>query len=238
VSGPDGVPLEGVPALRVLDVVPPVRVERLRQLQDIHARHFPDYLHVVDELEQDWRDGAADPAVVVHQLLLLHEDEPVGEFIVHTNLRRGIVLRHYLAVDEPARPLLRPGWVTHLVDAVAELGRRDAAAAARPLLAMTSEVQEHHLAGWRRLGHRPLDIGYAEPRWGKHWRDHGPVQMLPITPVVALLPDGRVRPDGSPRPFAEVAHAGVTAFLVDHYRLPPDHPEVAAILARAAALPD
>lgn len=227
-----GDPLPGVPALRVLDVVDPAPVERLHQLQAIHAEHFPDYLHVLDELEHDWRAGSDDPAVVVHQLLLLHDDDPVGEFVVHTNLRRGIVLRHYLAVRERARPLLHPGWVTHLVSAVADLGQRDTAAAGVPLLAMTSEVQERHLAGWRRLGHRPLEIGYAEPRWGKGWREHGAPQLLPITPVVLLLHDGQERP------FGEVALAGVSAFLLDHYRLPSDHPQVAEILSRAAALPD
>ena len=222
-------PLPGVPGVHVVDVVAPTTAELVAGLQAVHARHFPGYPHVLDEIRHDALHSGDDPQVVVHQLLLLRDGRPSGEFLVHTNLRRGVVLRHHLAMDRDARADLPKDWLTRLVAHAVTLARRDAEAAGRPLAAMVSEVQPQHLAGWERLGYRALDVGYGEPRHGRGWAAHGPADLMPITPVVLLLPDG------AGRPFGEVARDCLAAFLVDHYRLPPEAPEVAAILRRAAA---
>lgn len=223
--------LPGVPALVVVDVVRRRTPRRqLQDLQAVHLRHFPDYPHVVDELARGWSDADPDPSLVVHQWLLLQQGRPVGEFVFHTNVTRHTVVRQHLAVDADARAALPVGWLASLTDAVQSVGQVDAAAAGGVLWSLMSEVGPHHVAGWRRLGYVPLDIGYAEPVHGRGWADHGPPTFHHLTPVLHLTATGAALPLGA------VAGEAVRAFLLDHYRLPEDEPTVAGILARAAAL--
>lgn len=219
--------------LQAIDVMGPDADDALvAQLRAVHLRHFPDHPHVADELAAAARDGSFDPAVVVHQWLLLLDDEPVGEYVFHVNTRRGIMLRHFLAVDQPARKRLPIRWIAAITARVQEQGEQDMEPTGRPLLAMMSEVNPHHLDGWRRLGYRTLDIGYREPHHGKHWAEHGEPTYFEMTPCVKLTAAGERLP------ISEVAQAAAYAFLVDHYRLPEDDPTVAGILARARVLAD
>lgn len=223
--------LPGVPALVVVDVVARRTPRRqLEELQAVHLRHFPDYPHVADELRDGWAEPATDPDLVVHQWLLLQDGRPVGEFVFHTNVRRHAVVRQHLAVDQDARALLPVGWLASLTTAVESVGTADALAAGGVLWSLMSEVGPHHVAGWHRLGYVPLEIGYGEPLHGKGWAAYGPPEFHHLTPVLKLTPAGAALPLG------QVAAEAVSAFLFDHYGLPPDEPTAAAIIARAAAL--
>lgn len=225
--------IEGVPALSAVDVMGDGATdERIAQITAVHLRHFPDHPHVAEEMERAAREGTFDPEVVVHQWLLISEDQPVGEYIFHVNTRRGIVLRHFLAVDQPVRKGLPIRWIAAITAAVQRQGELDMDPTGRPLLAMMSEVSPHHLEGWRRLGYRTLDIGYREPYHGKHWADFGAPDYFEMSPCV------RVTDAGAALPISAVAEAAAQAFLIDHYRLPADDPTVAGILARAQALTD
>lgn len=223
--------IDGVPGLQVLELVQhDPDPERIRQLREVHLRHFPDHAHVVDEMELAIRTGTFDSAVVIHQWLLLIDGEPVGEYVFHVNTRRGIMLRHFLAIDQSARKQLPLRWLASLTATIESIGERDAADQGVSLIAMMSEIKPNHLEGWRRLGYRTFDIGYREPFHGKHWADFGEPTFFEMTPCVKLTPAGERLP------ITEVATAAVLAFLVDHYRLPEGNATVQEILARARAL--
>ena len=209
-----------------------VQVEQLAQLQQVHRGHFPDHLHVAEEMALAWEHGSHDPEVVVHAWLITRSGQPVGEYIFHTNLRRGIVLRHFLAIDAAVRADFPRGWLSDLVAWVEAVGAADCAAHGRPFLGMTGEISAQYLPGWFRMGHRTMDVGYLEPYHGKHWAEYGEPVFFEMTPTL------KVSDYGLTVPLSCVATAAVSAFLLDHYRLPPEHPVVAGILARAAALTD
>jgi hypothetical protein len=223
--------IDGVPGLQVLELMGMAPdQERIRQLREVHLRHFPDHAHVVDEMEMAIRSGTFDPAVVIHQWLLLIDDEPVGEYIFHVNTRRGIMLRHFLAIDQLVRKQLPLRWLASLTATVQSIGERDAADHGVILLAMMSEIKPNQLEGWRRLGYRTFEIGYREPFHGKHWADFGEPTFFEMTPCVKLTTDGERLP------ITEVATAAVLAFLVDHYRLPEGNATVQKILTSARTL--
>ena len=59
----------------------------LDALASVHMRHFDDYPHMLDEFER-WRaHGWPDPDVDPHIWMAMREEQPVGEFVVHTNTR-------------------------------------------------------------------------------------------------------------------------------------------------------
>jgi hypothetical protein len=228
--------LDDVPGLEIVDLVADdgdldARSVHLRQFADIHIRYFPGHEHVIGEVASAM-DRWPDPEVVVHPWLLLHDGQPVGEYVFHTNLRRGIVLMHFLAADRDARHDLIPDWRDHVTRALEQTARADAEAVGRPLLGLMGEIPPDHYRLWSGQGFRPLDVEYREPHHGRHWAEYGELEFFPmlacIKPVAA----------GIDRPFREVAAAGLAAFLVDHYLLPRDEPTVARAIDQAALLPD
>lgn len=219
-----------VDGLEARDVVHPTAADAdLSALQQEHLRHFPDHPHTVDEFAVAAR-APGSPAVVVHQWLLLREGRPAGEFIFHTNTARGVMIRHFLAVDADARLGLAPDWLRALSTAVEQAGQADMQGHGGDLLAMISEIKARHAPGWRTLGYRTLDIGYQEPLHGKHWPDFGEPRFMPMIPCL------KVTAAGEALPLGQVAQQAVAAFLVDFYGLPPTHPVVVDILQRAGEL--
>lgn len=227
----DSVALPHVPGVTIVDVLPGVTEMRLRQLQDVHQRWFPDHPHVLAEMAQAWVSGRFDPGIAVHQWLLLHDDVPSGLFVFHVNLRLGIVLRHFLAMDEQVRVILAEDWVRHLIAACEKQAVADAAGARVEIYALMSEIgpdQPRLLTHWGALGHLAFpELGYREPYHGKHWADHGEPVFFPMIANIYVTSAGLARPLG------EVVERAVSAFLLDHYRLPPEHPVVAGILTRS-----
>jgi hypothetical protein len=228
-----GIP--GIPFLNIVDVVgAQATSERIGQLQDIHHRYFPDYPHVTQELAADATGAGPYPGVVVHQWLFLRDNRPVGIYIFHTNTARGVLLRHFLALDEPARrglPLLWLGWVS---ERLVRIGEQDCVLHGTELIASASEIHQQLFHHWRRLGSRQLvELPYAEPAHGMHWSRHGhEPEFWPITLNLKRTNGGRQLS------YPLVVQAALRAFLLDHYRLPPDNPRVREILAAAQTLTD
>jgi len=221
----------GAPSLRYIDVLPGTPHEVCDSLVAVHLEHFgADYPHAADDLRTTWREGGTDHDIIEHQWLLLLNDEPAGEFIFHTNLRRRIVVRHFIAFNRDVRVNLPSDWIARLVDAAGECANTDAADTGTQLIAMMSEVSPRHVAGWRRMGYLSPDIDYREPGHGNHWAEYGEPQFVPMAPNI------RVLPAGTDLPLSEVATEGVSAFLLDYYRLPASHPVVVEILGNCARL--
>lgn len=74
---------------------------------------------------------------------------------------------------------------------------------------------------WLGAGFRGVDVPYAEPVAGRHWRAREDSSMRPMN-LLWLPMRGAEDPSGAPQ------RAGAAAFLIDHYALPLDHPTVIA----------
>lgn len=223
--------LEAATGLEVEDVMtaPEARLgDLIREL----LTFFPEHAHVAGELAEQWEGAWPDDQVVVHAWLLEMAGEPVGFTIFHTNLRRRVMLQHFVGMEPEARPNLPMRWVRNLADAALDTGIRDCRERGFELLATIGENHAEHARAWERFGYVTLDIDYREPAHGRHWREHGPLQFFEMTPQIRLTDAGR------DLPFASVVDDAVCAFLIDHYLLPPDEPTVVHTRARIAALPD
>lgn len=220
--------LPGIPGIQVVDVADPslddiTRERALAQLADVHVAFFPDHAHVVDEWRDGLRTGWPDDLVKVHLWLMLREGAPVGEVILHTNLRRRVVLVHFVALAPEVRRDVPRGWLLSLSEGFVARGEIDAASAGSELRAVAGEIPRAHLHKWQACGFEAADVGYLEPKHGMHWADYGEPEFFEMLAIVR-----RSSPDDT-----GAIGAAMRGFLVDHYRLPPDHPMVAAILARA-----
>lgn len=226
--------VRGVPGLQIVDVIgDSATSQRLGQLCDLHRQYFPGYGHVTGEIMANATGHVPYPGCVPHQWLMMRSGEPVGFYLFDTNTHRAVVLRHFLAVHPQARAGLPTRWLGPLTERVAQVGQADTATATgAALLASASEIPADLFHHWRALGYRQLvEVDYAEPEHGMHWaRHHREPQFLPITPNIGLTRAG------ADQPFAQVADAVLRGFLLDHYRLPPEHPRVAAILGAAQGL--
>lgn len=204
--------------------------ERLDELQRQFLLYFPDYVHVLGELELAWAGEWPDSDVIVHAWLLQLEGEVEGFAIVHTSLSRQILLQHFIGMSSQARAVLPLRWIGYFMDALRDTAARDCENAGTLLLGQMGEHYDEHLRSWSRFGYVSLDIEYGEPQHGAHWAEHGEPVYLPLTAQL------RRTKAGEALPFADVATAALEAFLVDYYQLPRDEPAVARILARAATL--
>lgn len=229
-----GFAMAGLPVLQLVDLTDPnlprdAAAGLLAVAAEIHCGFFPGYEHVADEWRQWWRFGVYPVADVTgHVLIIVRDDKPVGQLVFDTNLRRGISLVHYFAVTPAGRADLPRGWLRHAARTFLDLGKADAAAAGRPLLGVAGEVPAAHVHKWTATGYAPLAVDYGEPRHGMHWREFGEPDLMSMSPILFTPLAGRSRP------HAEVADAALRAFLIDHYRMDPQFPAVAAMLSQAA----
>ncbi len=207
-------------------IAPSLARAELTALEQVHLRHFPDYAHMVTELETWLREGWPDPDVVVHLWLSGPPDRPFAECITHTNARRGVLLAHYLAVDEDARRSFPRGWLGKLVQAWVATGERDCAACGTDLQGVMAEVPPEHLHKWYREGFRRMAVDYVEPVGGRFWPQRGDLRMHGMEPIILFTDPASDR--------VAVERQALRAFLVDYYQLPEDHPEVERMLAEAA----
>jgi len=197
------------------------RPELVQAVVDLHLRWFGDYAYAVPELLENGELPASRGDRIVHQVLALVDGQPAGYVIVHTNTRRRIGVIHFLAVDEGFRSVEVRG--NRLAQALVEHARALVAADSRevgPVLGIGAEAEEDMVPVWEHWGFRRLDVDYHEPHFGVRWPEHGDPTFFDRTLVAAPVGDDSLDP-------AACARALAAAFLLDHYRLPPDHPEVA-----------
>ena len=233
--------ISGIKGLSFIDVLPERSEQERDALIAIHLENFgATYPNTAADMATTWSEGSTEDDIKKHQWLLMLSGNPVGEFIFQTNMRRRIVARQFLSVNRAARADLPEGWLTALLEAVAECANRDIAHRVREgnhptgsqLIAMMSEVRPNHVAGWRRLGHISPDIDYREPVHGNHWAKYGQPTFTSMSPNILRLPGGKGVP------LSIVASEGVSAFLLDYYRLPATNEVVLEILENCRRLAD
>jgi hypothetical protein len=227
------------PTVVLVDVTGPDGPPHLADLLALHRRHFPGHAHVLPELEENAVLAPERGGLVVHQVVAYVAGAPVGFVVVHANLDRSIGLIHFLAVDEALRgvPLaagpdedrppagLRPTAASTLVARAEALVEAAGVRAGRPVrFGTVAESEPDVVSSWRRWGYGTLEVAYAEPYFGRHWADHGPPTFFEMT----LVHRGGAYAGA---PLDAVARAACDAYLLDHYRLPADHPKVEAIVA-------
>lgn len=227
-----GFVLPGIPGVRVIDVADPrldpdVRAHRLDQIKAVHKAYFADYQHVFGEWDEGLANGWGDDTLV-HLWLFLDGEEPVGEVIQHTNLRRAVVLVHFVCLDADVRARMPRDWLQGMSDGFMLCGQHDADAAGVTFLAALGEVPPEHVHKWERTGFHGLDVGYLEPHDGKHWKLRGEPEFFPMTIVV------RFTQAGSQHDVSQVIQDGLRGYLLDYYELPDDQPEVVSVLDAAA----
>lgn len=231
--------ISGVKGLSFIDVLPGASEQERDALIAIHLENFAEtYPHAALDIEKTWSEGSTQDDIIQHQWLLTLLGNPVGEFVFQTNMRRRIVARQFLSVNRSFRIDLPTGWLPALLEAVAEYANRDIECSVKEgnqlegsrLIAMMSEVRPNHVAGWRRLGHISPNIDYREPIHGNHWAEFGEPIFIPMSPNILRLPGGN---DVS---LSEIATEGVSAFLLDYYRLPATNEVVLEILGNCQRL--
>ena len=196
--------------------------EWLDAVVDLHLRWFGDYAYAVPELVDNGTLPAVREGRVVHQILALVDDIPAGYLVVHTNLVRQVGVIHFLAVDEPFRSVQVGG--TRLAQALVDHGMALTVVDAEehglePFLGIVAEAEDDMVPAWQRWGYEQLPVEYREPHYGVRWPEHGEPTFFHRVLVAAPPPGLALDP-------AACARAGAAAFLLDHYRLPPDHPDV------------
>lgn len=199
--------------------------ENVDALVELHQRWFPDYGYAIDEIRDNASGANGRDDRVVHQVLAFVDDVPAGFILIHSNLLRRVGLIHFIAVEQKFRSLepggqrLSAALVSHGVELVtADLAR----AGDGPTLGVTAETEEAMIPVWERLGFAVLPFPYAEPHFGVQWAAHGEPTFFDRTLVGTPI-------DSGPYDLEAAGRASASAFLLDHYLLPSDHPAVAML---------
>jgi hypothetical protein len=172
------------------------------------------------------------PHNITHPWLFLLDGEPVGEFIFHTALDRRVVQLHYLAMDQRGRDALPHGWLTEVTNSIEVACQQDAKAHGVALLALSAEIfcTPRDYRRWRRQGFHILAMDYQEPLAGREWASDPDAAFGALTMIVRETSAGLLAgPD-------VVLEAVLSAYLLDYYGLPQDHPEVVRMFDEAARL--
>lgn len=225
--------IDAVPGLTVVDLVADhetddVARQHLKELALVHLDNFPGHEHVIGEVAEAMREWP-DPEVIVHPWLLVVNGQPAGEYIFHTNLRRRMILVHFVAMSHEVHASLPHDWRHQVTEAMIETAIADARQRGTSLIGLMGEIPPSHLRLWEAFGYRGVNADYREPHHGRHWPEYGDLEFFDMLACV-----GRIDA-GTEVPFRDVATAGLQAFLIDHYRLPPDYPTVVLALEQAAA---
>jgi hypothetical protein len=199
--------------------------EHVDALVMLHQRWFPDYGYAIDEIRDNASGVNGRDDRIVHQVLVFVDDVPAGFILIHSNLLRRVGLIHFIAVEQEFRSLSHDGQrlsaalVSHGVSLVAaDLAR----AGDSPTNGVVAETEEAMIPVWERLGFAVLPFPYAEPHFGVQWAAHGEPTFFDRTLVGTPI-------DSGPYDFEAAGKAGASAFLLDHYLLPSDHPAVAML---------
>ena len=227
-------------AIAVHDVVGG-NVSHLPALIDLLVEGFPDSVTTLPRVRSKAERGPdADSRFIHHQWLITVSGEPAGATSFSYVPGRNIGLGIYLVIRPPYRQLAVAGhnrlasWL-HL--AVAQQLISDAELIGRPLpWGLAVEVSVPALAiQYRQYGFRELPVTYAEPQFPEGWRPSGNLDDLPPitwqTAQLGLFPCvGHAIDVHTPQLLTDA----VAAFLIDHYGLPAEQPDVQRMLADAA----
>jgi hypothetical protein len=137
---------------------------------------------------------------------------------------------HFVVVDEMPRKQLPLGWFAHLIDAIGITADADLRTGGSEARVIVAEVDKTATSRWERAGFMVLPIDYLEPYHGMHWREHGEPTFFSMTPVLRPIRATATTDIG------DLAVQAISAFLLDHYALEADHPNVVNALRQAEEL--
>jgi len=222
--------LSGATGLHIVELIADESTDdHLSQLSKVHNTYFDSYTNVVSEIAQ-FRIERSESLVTRHVWLVLDGDTAVGEIIFHTSHQFKIGVMHFVAMQENVRQRLNLGWFNSLIEAVELSAQFDLHRDGLELSALIAEIPYEDLSRWERVGFRYVDVGYLEPHHGRSWKLHGEPTFFSMSPVV------RIGPKAAPHSFGAIAISALSAFLIEHYDLDPEHPEVARILKAATLI--
>ena len=227
--------LEGVPELRFVDVLRvdasrEARAAQLSGISAVHLRHFSDRSHVIKEWEAELAMRTQPSLICRHAWLVLHDDVPVGEFVMDSNIVRETVLIHYVALDKTVRRALRSDWLAKALTSLIMIMETEALESGATLAVAIAESDVEHSWHWEKMEWTRLDVNYREPDFGMHWSDFGSPSFFSRTPYVRFLNLG------SDEVKRSVAVQALKAFLLDHYALNEDEPTVLETLTLAQSI--
>ncbi len=219
-------------SVEVVDVVDGAPADEVAALQTVFCRHFPQYLHTLEDIAVDASLPSRREGVVVHQWLILVNDEPSGVILFESNLVRRCGPVVYFAVDQQFRSLVLDGnqlskmstWLS--VPQMLTDGGPD----------MLGGCAERHPTYPARLVR--LEVDYVEPIGGRHWRLNGGPKDISFNPMsLHWTPSPHLRPVlESPGIGHNVTCRIAAAYLIDHYQIPRDHPHVKRLAGAQADL--
>lgn len=198
----------------------------LVQFKIIFLHCFPDYEFFVPEIDEAFKGPERNGDRIFHQLIAYVGAEPAGIVILHTNLQRSVNLIHFIGVLERFRGPV-PG-ASSLVRRILEFANQQAVQASLrhgfdTHYGFVCESYAQSVETWERLGYTTLSTDYAEPNYGRGWALHGEPEFL------SRILMGKISLT-STSSTAELRQAGIKAFLLDHYLLPRDNPQVVELL--------
>ncbi len=229
-------PIPQVPEFSVIDVLDPVLSESEREplldtLAVVHNGFFPDYSHVLEDLRSQLRTGQPPEGEIVHAWLVFRQGEPVGEWIFNLNVRHGVVMMLFGGIDRDARRGLAREYLEQFVNFLLDVCVQEANQLGFEVYATVLESDAHLIERWQSCGFILADPEYREPIHGIHWKEFGDLAFFDDYSAM-LLPIGA----GVGLPASELATRCLSALLIDHYGLPPEHESVVGSLQRAARL--
>jgi len=209
---------------------------RIEAMLDLYVRLFPQYPHYISRMRQRAKFGEEHrPGHIVHYWLVEVDGQPAALRTFRYVRNRNCGLAIALAVDPAFREVLVDGerlsmFLFHacLNQVIADAERLGDP----PVLGMVNEVEfprlmEHYKCN----GIIELPLEYVEPVFLPE-EENSPPQFLPT--ALGFLPNPKLNGRTyNPNQVADFA----LAFLVDHYGLPVDHPQIQAVLNSISTLP-
>ena len=209
---------------------------RIEAMLGLYAKLFPQYAHYVPRMRRRAEFGEERRAGhVVHYWLVEVDGRPAAIRTFRYVRGRHVGLAHALAVDPAYRGVMVDGHrlSMFLVHACLDQIIADAKRLGdEPVLGMANEVESPHLMEYyKRNGILELPVKYVEPVFpaenGARTREQE-IALVHFDPMfLGFLPD--VLP-GIRTYTSEMISNFALAFLVDHYGLPADHPQVQAVV--------
>jgi hypothetical protein len=202
---------------------------RIEAMLGLYARLFPQYTHYIPRMRQRVKFGEENRAGhIVHYWLVEVDGQPAALRTFRYVRNRNCGLAIALAVDPAFRQVLVNGerlsmFLAHvcLHQVIADAERLGDP----PVLGMVNEVEFPRLMEhYKRNGIMELPVKYVEPVFLSQ-DEAAPLQFLPT--ALGFLPNPKLNGRAyDPKKVSDFA----LAFLVDHYGLPVDHPEIQAVL--------
>ena len=205
---------------------------RIEAMLELYARSFPQYAHYVPRMRQRAKFGEQQRlGHIVHYWLVEVDGQPAGLRTFRYIRTRNCGIAIALAVDPTFRKVSVNGhklsmFLVHscLDQIIADAEKLGAP----PAWGMVNEVEFPRLMEYyKHHGIQELPIKYLEPIFPAKLQanEAAPIHFRPAT--LGLLPNPKL---GERTYDTKNVADFALAFLVDHYGLPVDHPQVQAVL--------